>query len=570
MLREIRRGKYQDCYLKYQRKSSDEADSQVNSIEYQDEINGQFMAKENLPIADVTLEGFCENGIINERHSGFKEDGEISFSKDGKVQYHIDRPKFLQAAQFLSAGYFKGIVFLCWDRASRNDGDDTVLKKLKRNRVDIRFALATYDNSSAGDLHMDIDGMYARSHSRITSEKVKIAIHRNRKNGLWTHRAPVGYLNPGTMEHKPIDPERGPIIKELFELYATGTYSLSDLARIANDKGLTIPPLRTPRTKEQMLAQEEIRLPKKTKPIRTNYVSHILRNPFYTGRVLDPERNWIMSNCHDPLVDDETFARVQELLGKRTVSIHYEKLINHPLRGKVRCTSCNRVYTPYTKKGILYFYSRCVPGCTNPVKSYSLTQITDEIRKRIEGLQFSDEELSAIEAQIGTEIALLEKRRDGEIRSFEGRKKQLREELAFLRSNKLSLIKSGAYSAEEIVEQQKELERKYDDLLEKETISERAMRDMMKDVTTLSELLKGVVGYYDFADPYKKEEIIQIIFSELYLSENGLEYKVQKGFEPFADRISAMGSPMSWLSEHLHGREQMRLSIAALRSLIEA
>src|SRR5262249_22717720 len=149
------------------------------------------------------------------------------------------------------------VIFLCWDRASRNKGDDTVIRKLMRSGVDVRFALARYDRTSAGELHMDIDGMFAEHHSRVTREKVTLTIRNRRSEGLCTHRAPVGYLNLGSMDQKPQDPERAALIAKLFELYATGEWSLADLARWAIEQGFTMMPMRRRRTEEERLAEEE-------------------------------------------------------------------------------------------------------------------------------------------------------------------------------------------------------------------------------------------------------------------------------------------------------------------------
>ncbi len=61
----------------------------------------------------------------------------------------------------------KGIIYLCWDRASRNKQDDMIIKKLLALGFPIIFVEATYDKTSAGDLHMDIDGMFAAHYSRV-------------------------------------------------------------------------------------------------------------------------------------------------------------------------------------------------------------------------------------------------------------------------------------------------------------------------------------------------------------------------------------------------------------------
>src|SRR5260221_10511389 len=101
-------GHYRDHYLIYNRKSTDDTDNQKNSIKYQKSENARFAFRENLPIADLTLDGFVTNGIVSERHSGFKETSDLTFGDDNTVQYRVDRPKFHRLVQFLSKGYMKG------------------------------------------------------------------------------------------------------------------------------------------------------------------------------------------------------------------------------------------------------------------------------------------------------------------------------------------------------------------------------------------------------------------------------------------------------------------------------
>src|ERR1035437_7173571 len=225
LFKEIESGKYREYYLIYNRKSTDDEDNQKNSIPYQKSENARFAFKEKLPIALITIKGVCADGVISEKHSGFKEDDYINITDGGMVQYRIDRPKFQKLFQFLIAGYFKGIVCLCWDRISRNKGDDTLIRKLMSNGVDVRFAFATYDKSSSGELHMDIDGMFAQHYSRVTSEKITETLRKARGDGICTYKAPIGYLNEGNMDHQPLDPVRVPIIKQMFEYYATGDWS---------------------------------------------------------------------------------------------------------------------------------------------------------------------------------------------------------------------------------------------------------------------------------------------------------------------------------------------------------
>ena len=98
---------YSDCYLVYNRKSTDDADNQKNSIDYQIGQGLNLAKNNNLSIAQYSEEGFCENGIIKEKHTAFKT-SEISMRKDGTMEYKIERPKFQNMVKKLLNKEYKG------------------------------------------------------------------------------------------------------------------------------------------------------------------------------------------------------------------------------------------------------------------------------------------------------------------------------------------------------------------------------------------------------------------------------------------------------------------------------
>jgi len=570
-MKDIVSGKYKSYYLIYNRKSTDEAENQKNSISYQKSENSQFAIREFLPIASVTIKGFCREGVISEKHSGFKEDDTISFTKNGLVQYSIDRPKFQKLLQMLNKGYFKGIVCLSWDRISRNKGDDTLIRKLMRRGIDIRFVYAKYDKTSSGALHMDIDGMFSQHHSRVTSEKVALSTKNNREKGICTYRAPIGYLNLGGMDNKPLDPERAPIIKEMFKLYGKGKWSLSGLANYANERGMSTMPMRRRRTQEELLDEDlELKdIPKISRPITENNVSRILGNLFYTGRVKGNNGNYIKSISHKALVTDKTFNTVQLLLKKNTISVHYVDKLKLPLRGVIRCTECNRVYTPYIKKGIHYYNARCKKDCTNTLKNFNFKYITDKIEKKIRTLYFTDEELINLTVYLGTEISLFEERRAEEIKQIERKKRKKREDLKYLRSNKLSFLRTEVYTPEDYANEEDKLNNELIELQGQEEISDQAMHDTMKEVIKISELLKRVTEYYGFGNTNEKEYIINILFSELFISDKTLKYKLHRGIDCLSERFHAVCDPTAWLSELYADIEYIKTSIKDLDSVLK-
>lgn len=214
-----------------------------------------------------------------------------------------------------------------------------------------------------------------------------------------------------------------------------------------------------------------------------------------------------------------------------------------PLRGVVRCEHCGRVYTPYTKKGIQYYNSRCVKGCSNTLKNFNFDFIDKKIGGLIKELHFTEEEIEQMDARAGTDIALLEEKRHKMLDQTERKKKKIREDLAYLRSNKISLLKSGVYTPESYVAEETKLDAELSALKNDEDVSDIAMHETMKEVQKLSELVKNVAPYYQFAKPHEKEQIVRVIFSELSVSQNTLKYKCKKGFECFENRFLAICDP---------------------------
>jgi site-specific DNA recombinase len=81
-------------YHVYNRKSTDDAENQKNSLQYQRMRNVDFAKQAGLSIASLTIPGLCENGIIDERHSGYKEEADFEISAEGSVQYRVLRQSF--------------------------------------------------------------------------------------------------------------------------------------------------------------------------------------------------------------------------------------------------------------------------------------------------------------------------------------------------------------------------------------------------------------------------------------------------------------------------------------------
>jgi len=69
-------------------------DNQKNSNFISRSQNLRFAKIRKNTVSPCHLKSFCAEGVISEKHSGFKEDSEITITDEGLVQYKIERPNF--------------------------------------------------------------------------------------------------------------------------------------------------------------------------------------------------------------------------------------------------------------------------------------------------------------------------------------------------------------------------------------------------------------------------------------------------------------------------------------------
>ena len=546
-IKEIESGKYREHHLIYNRKSTDDKDNQQNSITYQKDQNMKLVVRDKLRIAPVTLKGFCVDGMVTEKHSAFKTNDDLILTKDGQVQFIIERPKFQQLMYFLSKKFFKGVVVLSWDRASRNDRDEMIIRELMDKGIDFRFVNAKYDKSSAGELHKDIDGMFSKHRSRGTREKVLYTIRNLREKGVVTNRAPVGYLNQGDMYNKPFDPVRAPIIKKMFEMIATGEWTLTPITKWANEQGLTMPPMRRRRTAEEKAAEEDdedaIVIEKVCRPLDPGDVERIFKNPFYYGFTRGNDGEWVKSISHEPLVSKELSDEVKKVLCGRRQSKHYNNKLIVSYRGIFTCAICGRVYTPYFRKKHIYLGARCATSCPNPKKNVSAWVLEDKVGELINRLTFSDGELSDIGSKTQSDINDVEYKRKAALEQSERRKKTVREELSYLRENRIPLLKACVYTPEAYVAEEQRLNSELSQLQTEEQQADASAHEVIVEIIKLSELLEGAYLRYYFGNSEEKETIMRTVFSELKFSGNDLQYQCKNGFRSLQSRFNAICDP---------------------------
>ena len=275
------------------------------------------------------------------------------------------------------------------DRLARNRADDVAIAmKIKGHGAQLVSATENIDETPSGMLLHGIMSSIAEFYSRnLATEIIKGTTQKAKKGGT-PYRAPIGYQNTREVVDDreirtiSIDPERGPLVQLAFDLYATGDYSLIDLAAILDARGLRSRPTRG-------------RRPSSLGPNRLN---EMLRSDYYTGTVRYAGGTY--QGRHEPLVDQDTFDKVQQILRAQRTSGERSWRTHHYLRGTVHCAQCGRrlYFLRARGHGGLYDYFLCSGRqariCTQPYhraaaveaaveRHYAAVQLTSRQRQRI-------------------------------------------------------------------------------------------------------------------------------------------------------------------------------------------
>jgi len=296
----------------YCRKSTEAEDRQVASIESQ--------------ITELTH--------LSEK-LGVRVDEELSEARSAKAP---GRPVFDALLKRVYRGEVKSIF--CWklDRLARNPVDGgSILWAMKQHGLEIVTPSQTFRQADDNKILLYIEFGMAEKYIDDLSRNVRRGLRNKCEKGWYPGVAPLGYLNDRTKgqgEREVVkDPERFPLVRRMWDLMLTGTYSPSRIVRTANtDWGFHTRPMKR----------------QGGKPLARCMIYRILSDPFYHGWFEYPRGSgsWYRGS-HPPMVTSEEFQRVQLLLGRRG---HARALkYNFPFTGLVLCGECSGAVTAEEK-----------------------------------------------------------------------------------------------------------------------------------------------------------------------------------------------------------------------------
>ena len=327
-------------FFLYARKSTDEPERQILSIEAQLFELREYARKEGLNI----VREFVESKTA-------KEPGREIFNE---MISHIEENEA------------EGILAWHPDRLARNSIDGgRIIYLVDTGKISaLKFPTFWFDPTPQGKFMLSIAFGQSKYYVDNLSENIKRGIRQKLRNGIWPAWAPLGYINDKNARCIAVDKEKSKYIKRAFEMYATGEYPLAQIRKIINSLGL---------------------VGKKGKLLSVSNYQYMLKNPIYYGVI---EYNGeLYDGKHEPIITKKLFDSVQEVMTRKSKP-KTPKLKPYVYRGLFRCGECGCFITTETQKG--HNYLRCTKR-KNPCNQRYVREeiITSQIKEEIKKVSLS-------------------------------------------------------------------------------------------------------------------------------------------------------------------------------------
>lgn len=427
----------------------------------------------------------------------------------------IHRPEMMKLLKEVEKGLYEAVVCMDLDRLGRGNMQDqgVILDTFKQSKTKIITPRKVYDLGNEFDEeYSEFEAFMARKELKIINRRLQSGRVRSVKDGNYIGtRPPYGYQIKKDQNGRYLapDPDQAPAVKLIFDWYTKKRIGSTKIANRLNDLGY--------KTYTGKLWD-------------TDSVRAILMNPVYIGKVTwrkkkyqpigpkkrktkqRPRDEWIVADGkHVPLIDEETFAKAQEIMEARSHPPYKDRFRN-PLAGLVFCAKCgySMVYRPY-KNQKDYLVCRYSKRCHTRSTAFEVVEkkLLDALREWLDQykLQFETKDFSVGEI---SQIEILK----NQIETLQNELKTIDAQMGKLHD----LLERGIYDEETFIKRSKVLsdrkEKIHQALVENEELLQKEKKAIRTRKETIPKIEHILDIYNDLDDPKKKNDLLKKVLEK--------------------------------------------------------
>ena len=426
------------------------------------------------------------------------------------------RPSFSDMVEFLIRQQYKPspcriILVEKTDRLYRNLIDAANLMELDLDIHLIRdnTVISRNDGPSESLVH-GLHILISKFHNDNLAADTKKGMYKKVRQGGWPHIGPLGYRNTLGSDGKGAivpDESRAQHIRELFQMYATGRWTLSSVRNQLVLDGLTTR--------------------RGNKPTKS-LIHQILTNPIYYGEMFWNGKLW--PGKHEPLIEKALFERVQDRLeGKRSSGTGPRKT-RWAYQGLVKCGHCGCSMVAEAHKGHTYYHCSGARGRCPEVRWAKEPEIRNAFQEALSLIALDHVHLNwAVQSLRETHkerFSYLKKR--GE--SLEREQERLEQKRKIAYNDRLS----GVISQEDYVAIRSEFQTRQSEIQGRLADLRSSGRVYVDDGVRVLELAQKASQLYEKQSPLEGRRLLNILFSNSIWMDQKLQPNFRKPFDVLA------------------------------------
>lgn len=475
-----------------------------------------------LPAQKLRLEKYAEQELsLSKKQYVYQEFDESAYKED--------RQKFSQLISQLNG--IDGSIVLVFDKIDRFTRDASqkevqfVSKLVKEGKVELHFPsdnLFITEYSPATDLfRLGIGMLLAKYYSDSSRDNVKRRFEQMRNDGIWTHKAPVGYknVNLGT-EKKPVkeivvDPKYSHHVIKAFELRAEGTpYGV--IAKILADDGF-----------------RSVRSGKKPSK---GYIEKILSNKFYYGIMEHDDKEY--PHKYEPLISRSLYNQCEAIREKRRHEKTKYDSIDYIFKKIVKCGRCGKSVSPFKSRNTVYLRCANSTNCKNPNTAESL--LLPGVIDTIKGIEIPKDYIPLV-------IDELKARHDDQQSYYTQSVQNLRDEYDSIKdriAKNYDYLLSGSITQDLHDETAKRLESRQQELNEQLKLLTSDNKDFVITASYLLDLAQRASELFEQGTNAQKQRILEYVLSNIVLTDKKLSYELSDPYKTISEakKKSLVGS----------------------------